>query len=186
MTELNLDQFDKAGEALDGVLAGVSPEQFDSPTPCGEWTVRALVNHVVHGNLMFVGLVHGSGPVDGSVDHLGDDPLGAFRASLADLRAAFSAEGIGERVFQTPFGERPAPRLVTTRVVETSLHGWDLAKATGQTIDLDAEVVETAFAALKAMLPEDRTGMPFGSRQPVAPDASPVDQLAAFAGRSLN
>ncbi|MFE1886711.1 TIGR03086 family metal-binding protein [Streptomyces diastatochromogenes] len=184
MTDKVLEQFDQAATALEGVLAGIKPLQLDDPTPCPEWSVRELVNHVVGGNLMFAGIVSGNGPA-APQDH-GDDLLGAFRSSFSTLREAFAADGVLERTFQTPMGERPATRLVTIRVIEMGLHGWDLAKATGQSFALPEEVVDAALNQLKAMLPADRQGLPYGNEQPAAPDASPTDRLAAFAGRSLN
>ncbi|MBO0514505.1 TIGR03086 family metal-binding protein [Streptomyces beijiangensis] len=185
MTDKRLEQFDQAGAAIESVLAEVKTAQLDQPTPCTDWSVRQLANHVVTGNLMFTGMITGGAPADGGADHVGDDPLGAFQKTFALLRAAFAADGVLERTFPTPMGERPAARLVTTRVVEMSLHGWDLAKATGQVIDLPPAVVETALGALSAMLPADRSGMPFGSEQQVPADTSPADRLAAFAGRHI-
>lgn len=184
MTDKALEQFDQAAAALEGVLAGIKPLQLDDPTPCPEWSVRELANHVVGGNFMFAGIVTGSGPV-AAEDH-GDDLLAAFRSSYTALRAAFAADGVLERTFQTPMGERPATRLVTTRVIEMGLHGWDLAKATGQSYDLPQDVIDAARNQLQMMLPEDRQGLPFGNEQPAAPDASPTDRLAAFAGRTVS
>jgi uncharacterized protein (TIGR03086 family) len=186
MTETPLGLFDQASAALETVLAEVKPAQLDEPTPCPEWSVRQLVNHVVTGNLTFAGMITGSGPADGSQDHLGEDPLKAFQTTVADLRAEFAADGALQRTFQTPMGERPGTRLVTTRIIEMSLHGWDLAKATGQTIELSAEVAEHALGTLRMMLSGERTADgPFGVEQPASPTASPADQVAAFAGRSV-
>jgi uncharacterized protein (TIGR03086 family) len=183
MTDKALEQFDQAAAALESVLASVKPLQFDAPTPCHEWSTRELINHVVGGNLMFAGIVTGNGPT--ATQDYGDDLLGAFRNSYATLREAFSADGVMERTFQTPMGERPATRLVTTRVVEMGLHGWDLAKATGQNFDLPQDVVDACLNQLRAMLPTDRQGLPFSDERPIAADATPTDQLAAFAGRTV-
>jgi uncharacterized protein (TIGR03086 family) len=183
--ELDLRQFDRAGSALAGVLAKVDSNALDGPTPCSDWSLRELINHVVHGTAMFTGMVAGGAPPDGGADLIGDDPLGAFQRSLAGLRAAFTADGVAERTYSTPFGARPAARLVTTRVIEMSLHGWDIAKATGQTIDLGQDVVDICLATLRGMLPADRSGLPYGPEQPVPAGAAPVDRLAAFAGRKV-
>lgn len=102
-----LEQFDQAAAALENVVAGVKPLPFDAPTPCSEWSVRQLINHVVGGNRMFTGLVTGSGPAP--EQEPGDDPLEALKSSRATLREAFSADGVMDKVFQTPMGERPAP-----------------------------------------------------------------------------
>lgn len=146
--------------------------------------MRELISHVVSGNLMFTNLVTGAGAPAGG-DPLGDDAVEAFRSSLGKLRDAFSAEGVMDRTFQTPMGERPAARLVTTRLAEMSIHGWDLARSTGQVIDLPEPVVEAALAQLGMMLSGDRTGMPFDAERQAPEGAPHADRLAAFAGREV-
>ncbi|MDN3259871.1 TIGR03086 family metal-binding protein [Streptomyces sp. CSDS2] len=175
---------DEAGAAFATVLEAVGPDRLAEPSTCDGWTVRELIAHVVSGNLMFAAMVSGTAPRPAD-DVLGDDPAGAFRASLKDLKEAFSDEGVMDRVFQTPMGERPAPRLVTTRVIEMGVHGWDLARSTGQRIELPEPVVDAALAQLRMMLSGDRSGLPFGSERQPGPDASPADRLAAYAGRQV-
>ncbi len=162
----------------------MEPGRLAEASSCDGWTVRELIAHVVSGNLMFTAMVSGGGAPAGG-DVLGDDPVQAFRDSLAGLKEAFAADGVMDKVFQTPMGERPAPRLVTTRVIEMSVHGWDLADSTGQTIELTEPVVEAAEAQLRMMLPGDRAGLPFGAEQTAPEGASPADRLAAFAGRKV-
>ena len=82
-------------------------------------------------------------------------------------------------------GERPGGRLMAIRVLELSVHGWDLAKATGQSFELPEAIVETSFQVLRATLPEDRNGLPYGPEQQAGPEASPTQRLAAFAGRTV-
>lgn len=183
VTANNLGLLDDAGAAFEAVLQGVTPGQLDEASSCDGWSVRDLIAHVVSGNAMFTAMVSGEPPAGG--DALGDDPAEAFRASLKKLRDAFSAEGVMDKVFQTPMGERPAPRLVTTRVIEMSVHGWDLARSTGQSIDLPEPVVEAGLAQLRMMLSGDRAGMPFGAEQQAPEGASAADRLAAFAGRKV-
>jgi uncharacterized protein (TIGR03086 family) len=186
MTETSLlARFDRATTAAGAVVDGVKPEQLDDPTPCTEWTVRQLVNHVVGGTRQFISMMTGGGQLDRSQDFLGDDPSGAFRASVAELRALFAADGALEKVVQTPFGPNPAATLVGMRVNEMLLHGWDLAKATGQSTDLDPELAESCIPAFKAARAGGRGKGMFADEQPAPDDAPPADRLAAAAGRSL-
>jgi uncharacterized protein (TIGR03086 family) len=184
VTANNLELLDEAGAAFAAVLQEVGPDQLAAASSCDGWTVRELIAHVVSGNLMFTALVTGEGGPGGG-DVLGDDPVRAFADSLKKLKDAFAADGVMDKVFQTPMGERPAPRLVTTRVVELSVHGWDLADSTGGTIELSEPVVEAALGQLRMMLSGagDRAGLPFGAEQQAAEGASPADRLAAYAGR---
>jgi uncharacterized protein (TIGR03086 family) len=185
VTANNLGLLDDAGAAFEAVLQGVKPGELDESSSCDGWSIRELVAHVVSGNLMFTGMVTGA-EVPAGGDVLGDDPAQAFRDSLDKLKAAFSAEGVGDRVFQTPMGERPAARLVTTRAIEMGVHGYDLAKSTGQQISLSQPVVDAGLAQLQMMLPSsERPGMPFGPEQQAPEGASPTERLAAFAGREV-
>src|SRR6266536_237914 len=158
--------FDRAARATAQVIAAVKPDQFDDPSPCDGWTVRQVVNHLVTGSLAFTSMVAGGPPPDRTRDHLGDDPLGAFESSTAEVRAAFQGEGALERIFPAPFGEGPGTRLVAMRVNEMMVHGWDVARATGQSTDLDPEVAEVCLASLRTLpfIPRGE-GKPFGSEQ---------------------
>jgi uncharacterized protein (TIGR03086 family) len=181
VTANNLGLLDDAGTAFEAVLQGVKPARLSDASSCADWSVRDLISHVVSGNLTFAGMVTGAAPAGGDV--LGDDPVAAFRASLETLKEVFAGEGVMDQVFQTPIGERPAARLVTTRAIEMGIHGWDLARSTGQVIDLPESVVEAGLAQLRMMLSGDRAGMPFGAEQPVPEGAPGADRLAAYAGR---
>src|SRR5258705_1552144 len=112
----SLARFDRAAAAADAAIAGVRPEQLGDPTPCTEWSVRELLNHLVGGTKPFLAMQTGGGPVDRAADHLGDDPLASFRASVAELRAAFAQDGALQRIVPSPFGDAPATVLVNMRV----------------------------------------------------------------------
>jgi uncharacterized protein (TIGR03086 family) len=185
MTEIPFAQFDRAAAVADSVISAVKPDQHGDPTPCTDWSVRQLINHLVVGNLTFTSMVtDGPGP-DRSQDQLGDDPLGAFRGTVRELRAAFSADGVMDRTYPTPFGQSPGIILVTMRAMEMSVHSWDIAKATGQSTDLDPELADWGLRALRNALPTVRDGSPFGTEQPAPPDATAADRLAAYAGRAV-
>lgn len=182
MTAEILEQFQLATDSFTNLVAGVRPDQLGIQTPCPEWSVQELVSHVVKGNLMFTRLFTGAEPP--AVDAVGDS-VAAISVSAQALREAASAEGALERTFNTPMGERTGARLMTIRVVELSVHGWDLAQATGQSFELPEVIVKTSFETLRAMLPEDRNGLPYDAEQQAGPEASPTQRLAAFAGRAV-
>jgi uncharacterized protein (TIGR03086 family) len=90
-----------------------------------------------------------------------------------------------ERVVKLPFGEMPAGVALNIAIFDVTTHAWDLAKATGQSTDLDPEVAGIAYQVAQGMLSDDlRNAGMFG--QPVAvPDDAPVaDRLAGLAGRT--
>jgi len=175
-----------AAELATGIVDGIRPDQLDDPTPCREWSVRVVINHLVSGNLFFVHLATGSPPPDRGADHLGDDPLTAFRNSVGAVSAAFDADGFLDRAITAPFGEVRGRQLVDMRRNELTVHGWDLATATGQSTDFDVELVAacfTSYAASPAL--KDRASAPFDAEQPAPPGATDADRLAAFLGRTV-
>ena len=179
-----LARFDRAAAVADSVLSRIGPEQLALPTPCPEWTVRQLINHVVGGTAVFAGMMTGEA-VDREVDFLGDDPHGAFRAAVARLRALFAEPGALERIVPSPFGARPATALVEMRTNEMMVHSWDLARATGQSTDLDPELAETCVEAFRRLRASGRGAGMFADPQPVSDTAPAADRMAALAGRAV-
>jgi uncharacterized protein (TIGR03086 family) len=182
-----LADLDAAGTAAERIVAGIRAGQWALPTPCDGVDVRALVNHLVVGNLAFAALAGGTEPPSRDGDHLGEDPLGAFRASARLLAAALAAAGVAERIYQLPFGPVPGSALAGIRINEYLGHGWDLARATGQPPDFPDDVAERGLAGARRLLRERSGGphAPFAAEQPV-PDGTPaIGRLAAFLGRSV-
>ena len=175
----------RAGENAADVIARIPAERLGDPTPCTEWDVRGVINHMVNGNLRFAALIAGEPGPERGEDALGNDPLAAFRGSVGELCAAFDREGVLDQTFPTPVGEAPGTLLVSMRTCELSIHTWDLAAATGQPRDLDPDLVAFAESMFRAR-PIPRGGQsPFGPEQPV-PDGAPApDRLAAYAGRAV-
>jgi len=171
------------GALVDGLGSG----QWDLPTPCPDWTVRALVNHLVLGHRRFAAAVTGGTPPDPGEDYLGADPGTAYRASGEAMLAAFRADGALERAVTIPAGTLPGVVACELRVVEALVHGWDLARATGRTLEFPDDMVEQSIAFSRVQLgrlPADRT--PFGPSKPVDDDAPALDRLAALLGRSIS
>jgi uncharacterized protein (TIGR03086 family) len=187
MDAVVLTDFDHALATADAVVAGIEPGQWDAPTPCTEMNVRAVVNHLVSGNLVFAALARDEPPPDRAADHLADDPLGAFQRAGREMRDAFAAPGVLEKDFTTPFGTAPGSAIVHVRIVELLAHGWDLARATGQELDFPDDLAERTLAATRHQLaarPEG-PGAPFGPEVKVPDDAAAIDRLAGFLGRPV-
>jgi uncharacterized protein (TIGR03086 family) len=181
-----LDRYDRAAATATAVVGTVRADQYDDPTPCTEWTVRQLLNHLIGGNKSFVARVTDGAAVDRGADHVGPDHIASFEASVAELRAAFAADGVLDRVFPGPLGDAPGRALVNMRVNEFMVHAWDLARATGQSTDLDPELAAESLADFERLQDSGRGGAMFAPRQAYPPDATVADRLAATAGRSLS
>jgi uncharacterized protein (TIGR03086 family) len=178
--------YDLVSAAMGRLVAGVRPEQWSDPTPCTDWTVRMLVNHVVTGTQVFIANITGEALPDRTRDNLGDDPAAAFATAAQRLHDAFVAPGVMDNAFPSPLGELPGRFLVQMRVTEQLVHGWDLGQATGQTLDVPDVVVERTLAGVQQNVPGGaREGDFFKDEQPCG-DGTPLDRLAAYLGRPVS
>jgi uncharacterized protein (TIGR03086 family) len=167
------------------LLAGVAPAQWSAPTPCENWDVRALVNHVVMGQYVFSAALQGQERPDVTADYLGSDPVGSFQRSSENLLTAFDLDAVMSKMITVPFGEIPGVGAMHLRAIEGLVHGWDLAQATGQSLDLQEEIIGTELVfAQNAIGAVPREGR-FADEKPVSSDAPALEQLAALLGRSV-
>jgi len=208
-----LAALDRAIAGTDQLIARIKADQWSAPTPCTEWDVRALVTHVtskhmtrslarflgritlnrpcqtsghVLSMLNFAALVRGEPRPDGTADHQTDDPVAAYRSAAAAMCAAFGAPGALDRIYPSPIGPAPGSVLVHLRITELLVHGWDLARATGQPPALPADLAEGELAVWRAQFSDGvPAGLPFAPAQPVAAPAPAIDHLAAFLGRPV-
>jgi uncharacterized protein (TIGR03086 family) len=175
------------------VLVNITPEQLDLPTPCASWKVRDVVNHIVGGSQWFAATVSaGESPVIEESDFSGladGDFVAEFDKGVAASVAAFGAPGAQEKMVTLPFGTMPGSAFMGLATTDTFTHGWDVAKATGQSTDLDPALAEQLLARSKAAIQDAFRGedgtMPFGPEQPAPDGASAADRLAAFLGRKV-
>ncbi len=169
-------------------VARIRPDQWSGPTPCADWTVRDLVNHLVYEDRWSVPLINGASL--GSVgnrfegDLLGDDPVQAARDATADSVAAVSAPGALSGAVELSFGVTPAEEYVRQLLADHVVHGWDLAVATGGDRDLDDDLVREVAEWFPANEAAYRSGGAIAEAVEVPTDAPPRDQLIAAFGRN--
>lgn len=157
------------------VLAAVHEQHLDQPTPCTDWTVADLVDHVVVTPRNFLSMLNGEQPDwSAPAPRVTEDWTGAFRVAADDLLHAW------HRKDQSEYGG------ADWQTADLAVHTWDLAKAIGRrTDDLDPEVAERGLAFLRANLTPENRGAAFAAEQDAPPDATPYDRIAAFAGRPV-
>jgi uncharacterized protein (TIGR03086 family) len=178
---------ERALDQTAGLIAAVDLGQAGWPTPCAEWDVRALVNHLA-GPAMRNFLVAARGETTdwtAPAGDIGDDWAAVFRDRAAPLRATWRAADL-DRLVSGPGGEAPLRLSADQQITELAVHDWDLARATRQVLaGLDPALAEHALAWSRGMLrPEFRGPDQYvGLEVPVPGDAPVYDRLAGWFGR---
>lgn len=192
-----IDRFVLASAAFERALRTVRPEQWTWPTPCIEWNVRQLVNHMTRGNLNYVRLVQGGTRAEflqlRDVDALGTDPVGAYARSMAECADAFAVPGALQGILDYPLGQVTGERALAVRTTDSAIHTWDLARAVGADDNLDPSLVawiDDQLEAIYAGLAETPTAVETTHRFFAAPGdvldghASRQDRLLCRMGRN--
>jgi uncharacterized protein (TIGR03086 family) len=181
------EQLGRAFDAVAGLISNIRADQWSAPTPCPDWTVRQVVNHLIGMNRVFAALLARQPPPPRpSADHVEDDPVGAYRGSAAALLAAFSRPGVLERTYHGPLGSAAGAERLQIRLYDLLAHGWDLAQATEQPADLPEDLAEQSLAFARTQLTEQARPGRFGPAQIVDEQASAIERLVAFLGRPVN
>jgi uncharacterized protein (TIGR03086 family) len=183
--ETVLDAFTRVIAEVEALVVAVRPEQLSAPTPCSEFRVRALINHLIFENLAHAALADGAAipEPDRTADYVGEDHVAAYVDSARAVRAAFGRPGMVTQRYGPM--EAPGSMLVQQLIIELLSHGWDLATATGQRTDLAPDVAEDALLVVQSWYRDQPRGPgnAFGPEQPAPVGASAADRLAAYLGR---
>ena len=182
---MDVGMFDRAVEKTRPVVAGISRDQLDGDTPCTEWSVRDLLNHLI-GQYESVGTGAAGETPTGERDYTSSDHVAAFDGARARARAAFAAPGAMEKTFKMPWGDTPGQALLGLVIADTVVHGIDLARATGQQIATPDDVAEAVYGMTSGMMEPKGKFPRAGSFAPpieVPEDAPIQDKMLAYLGR---
>lgn len=149
---------------------------LDAPTPCDGWTVRVLLDHMLETQSYFAASARGEdaprpGPTPVRSD--GEDPAKELMDVQGEVEAAFGQDGAAEN----------AGMLLGIAFTEQLLHGWDLARATGQDSEMPPLLAEAAFSLIHGKFTDEQRQGVFGPELPVAENAGPQQRLLAYTGR---
>jgi uncharacterized protein (TIGR03086 family) len=178
--------FRRASEGFVDRARQIGREQWSAATPCTEWNVRMLVNHVAGEYLWVPEMLAGrtiaevGDRLDGDV--LGDDPLQALISARAAALAAIDAPEALETAVHLSFGDLPAEEYVEQMALDSVIHSWDLANGIGADERLDPELVELCYADLQATAEAWRSAGVFGPEKPASDDSTQA-KLLALTGR---
>jgi uncharacterized protein (TIGR03086 family) len=185
------DVLDLYGRALDEFgkrVHAVAADQWGCPTPCKDWEVRSLVNHLVAEQLWVPPLLAGKRVADlgddfAAGDVLGADPVAAWDAAAAAAGAALAEPGALERTVHLSYADRPGAEYAREMLFDLVVHSWDLARGISGDETLPPELVEAVYAAI-----EPNTDLTAGGRfdepVPVPSGADEQTKLIAFTGRT--
>ncbi|MBV8951775.1 MAG: TIGR03086 family protein [Actinobacteria bacterium] len=183
-----LDLQQRAVDEFARRVNAVADDQWQRATPCADWDVRTLVNHLVYEDLWAPHLARGEtvqqvgDRYEG--DQLGGDPKAAWRDASADAVAAFREPGALERTVHLSYGDETARGYLAQLVTDHVVHAWDLARGIGDDDTLDPDLVAWTLDELRSIEQLVRQSGLFGEPLAVPDTADPQTKLLAFVGRS--
>ncbi len=182
-----LEQLDELEPLLGSIASGIAPGDLDTPTPCANFTVRGVLGHMIGGATQFAAGFRGEPAPDVPADVAdGPDVVARAGAALGGLMGAIRSPGALDRTVAAPFGEMPGEAFARFVVLDGLVHGWDLATATGQSYEPSAALVAAVDGfARQAIAPAMRDGDTFAVAVEPPVSATPIEQLAAFTGRTI-
>ena len=186
MTEL-LDRFDRAVQEFDVRVKQIKDDQWDLPTPCSDWNVHDLVNHLVYEDVWVPPLLEGKtveevgDQFEG--DLLGDAPFDAWDSASRGAMKSARRPGAMEDIVHLSFGDVPGSEYLGQLLNDHVIHAWDLARAIGADDKLDSDLVEFLY---EGAVPQEEllksTGA-FGDKIEPPPGADTQTKLLAIMGR---
>ena len=184
ITELHAQALDATGR----VVGGVEADRWHAATPCADWDARALVNHLVAGNLWAAELAAG-GTIEGvgtrlDGDVLGDNPAAAYAESAALAAAVFRRPGALDAPCAVSYGPVPGSVYAGHRFLDVLVHGWDLAVATGQDYALDPQLMQECRQVIEPQVEAFRGAGALEPELAVPADASAQTRFLALLGRT--
>jgi len=180
----------RCGQRFAALVAEVGAQQWHDDTPCSEWDVQALVQHLLYEQLWVPPLFDGltieqvGDRFDG--DLMGDDAStwpGLVASSAQAAQAAAARPGALERTVHLSFGEFPGEEYLMQLTADLAIHGWDLARATGQDDALEPDVVALLLPWTQANADLLVASGMFGSRINAGPGVPDDVRLLGLLGR---
>ena len=186
MTELTT-RFEQATAHFGDLVHKVGDDQWSAPTPCSDWDVRALVNHLVYEARWAPPLLEGQtieqvgSKFDG--DLLGSDPKSTYDDALSGAASAVNTPGALDRTVHLSYGETPAEEYLAQLTCDFVVHAWDLARGIGADDTLDPDLVEWVDEVARPQAAMLAASGLFDPPVDVPADADPQTKLLALFGR---
>lgn len=185
-TERLFEMYERQIPTTEAVVANISKDQLELPTPCAEWNVEHVLDHLIGGCMTMAAAARGekSSAIEES-GNIGEDHVTAFREAARSTVESYRAAD-PDAPFEFPWGQTPPDVALNLALTDMTVHGWDLAKATDQDFEPDENIAEALYGFVtNMMVPKGQMprGGNFGEPIDVPDDASAKDRLVAYLGR---
>jgi uncharacterized protein (TIGR03086 family) len=170
-----LDLYARASSWANEKVSAAS-DDLDARTPCDDWDVRTLLDHMLETQRYFLRSARGeeaSPPSSSPAKLISEDPTTDFERTRADMLRAFGEPGVVDKT-------GPALGIAFS---DQLLHGWDLARATGQDATMPEGLPEAAYEMIHGRFTDDQRKGVFKPEIAVQSDAPPQEKLLAYTGR---
>ncbi|HWD55637.1 MAG TPA: TIGR03086 family metal-binding protein [Acidimicrobiales bacterium] len=180
MTDVR-DSYRLVSDGFDAVVRTVTPDQWDTQTPCEQWKARDVVAHVVEGHRGIIAGVRGGESV---LLGAGDDPKQAWEEACRGIADITADPGALATEIDGPTGKASTGEIIGRFVtMDVLVHTWDLARTVGADERLDEDSVRQAYEALKPMDAMIRQPRVFGPKLEPPPGADIQTEFLYFLGR---
>jgi uncharacterized protein (TIGR03086 family) len=179
-----VQQLDQIAPMLGEIVGNISDTDLGRPTPCAKFAVADVLEHMIGGASAFAPGFRGDGaapnpPTEGSV-------FDRWNAAMGTLMESVHTAGAQDNTIASPFGEVSGAYFARYVALDGITHAWDMATATGQSFTPpDALVAEIDAFARELLQPEMRDGDTFAAATEAPADATPIEKLVAFTGRTV-
>lgn len=181
--------FSTACQRTADVAANVTDDQLSASTPCADFSVGDVVHHLGGLALAFAAAARKDrGPLTGTpptvdASQLDPDWRTDYPSRLTELAQAWMDRAAWQGMTRIAAMDMPGEAVGPVALTEVVIHGWDVARATGQTYDVDPDIADAVLANVAQFAAQGPVEGLFGPAVPVADDASVLDRIIALSGR---
>lgn len=178
--------FRKTIQSASGCVKHVRTDEYNEPTPCSEWNLKQLLNHLVYEVVWVPPLLEGQtieqvgDKFEG--DLLGDDPVDAWQKA-ADAAVAAVDKSDLESIVHVSYGDIPARQYIMEMCNDVLIHGWDVGQAIHCSVIFENEVAQAIYDHMSPHMQAYRDGGFIGAEVKVPEDAPIQTKLLAIMGR---
>lgn len=190
----NLENYRRAVDGFDRVVADVPADRWDTASACAGWTNRDVLGHVTWGQdrvrhlatgVPFTSQAGAAGAPEPGVLVRGADPVPIWRTARDANTAVLTPDALARVVELDGFGAVPLAVFVEAMTLDTLAHTWDVGSRVGVPVRFDSDLVEAVLGFALAGLSDPRARAGFADPVEPAPGADAQERLLAFLGRTV-